>query len=417
MGTATLGVPRIKELLSFSKNIKTPLMFIYLKPDVRENKDIANKIASHIKYTILKDIRDTVDIYYDPKPFDETGFMEQDKVYNIFYSNNPGKNGCQSDIAGLPWLIRVVLNKEKMVNKDITLLDIKANFCNNWERRYKDSRGVKKEEKQLLDRITQCSILSNNDNDKTPILHIRFDMTEFDFATLVGFLDTFVENFKLKGIENIQKINTVNEEQILEFNPKTGELETKKHNLIYVSGVNMIDIRYINGIDIYNTVCNDIVEIYELFGIEAARMALLNEIRKVFERDGGRVNFQHISVLIDIMTNNGTLTSMDRHGLDRIDIDPLARASFEKTVEKLINAAVFGEVDYMRSISSRIMAGLVIKAGTGLCNVLMDSNMLQNSEYIEDIEFKYKKTFTELSENSVMSDIINKDTIGFFMPE
>jgi DNA-directed RNA polymerase II subunit RPB1 len=392
-------------------------MYIYLNNNIRESLDMANKIASHIKYTTLQDLRDKVDIYYDPDPYAKDGFMEKDNVFNIFYGHNPGKHSCQPEINNLPWLIRMVINKEMLLQKDITLLDIKATFCNNWERRYKDNRGLKKEEKQLLEKITQAAILSNSDNDKVPIIHLRFDMTEFDFSTIIAFLDVFVESFKLKGLEGIEKINTIAEEQIIDFNNENQDAGFGKHQVIYTAGVNMIDIRYINGIDIYKTICNDVVQIYEQFGIEAARMALLNEIRAVFEGAGNRVNFQHISILIDIMTNNGTLTQIDRHGLNRVEIDPLARASFEKTVEQLINAAVFGETDHMKSVSSRIMAGLVIKAGTGVCNVVLDTNMLENSEYIEDVDHKYKKTFAELTSDPVVSDTIGSKETTIFLPE
>lgn len=415
-GTATLGVARIKELLSFSSNIKTPMMMIYLNEDIRNNVERANKIASYIKYTTLEDLRDKVDIYYDPNPYEKDGFMERDNVYNIFYGHNPGRYSCQSDISSLPWLIRIVINKEMLLQKDITLLDVKTTFCNNWERRYRDNRGMNKIEKQLLEKITQTAILSNSDNDKVPIVHLRFDMTEFDFSTIIAFLDTFIESLKLKGLEGITKINDVSEEQTVSFNNENQELKTEKQQVIYTAGVNMVDIRYINGVDIHKTICNDVVQIYNEFGIEAARMSLLNEIRTVFEGAGNKVNFQHISILIDIMTNNGTLTQIDRHGLNRIEIDPLARASFEKTVEQLINAAVFGEVDHMKSVSSRIMAGLVINGGTGLCNIVLDTLMLENSEYIEDIDHKYKKTFIELTEDPVASDIIDKETTTGFIP-
>jgi DNA-directed RNA polymerase II subunit RPB1 len=90
------------------------------------------------------------------------------------------------------------------------------------------------------------------------------------------------------------------------------------------------------------------------------------------------------------------LTSIDRHGLNKLDTDPFARASFEKTVEQLITAAVFNETDHMNSVSSRIMAGLCIKGGTGLCNLILDRDLLENSEYTIDIGQLYKKTYDDI---------------------
>jgi len=78
---------------------------------------------------------------------------------------NQSKNSCNSNINNLPWLIRVELNKEKLLNKEVTLLDIKTKFCNNWEKRYVDIKSIKKEERSLLDKVLNCAILSNSDND------------------------------------------------------------------------------------------------------------------------------------------------------------------------------------------------------------------------------------------------------------
>ena len=119
------------------------------------------------------------------------------------------------------------------------------------------------------------------------------------------------------------------------------------------------------------------------------------------------------------MTNNGTLISVDRHGLNKLDTDPLSRASFEKTVDQLLQAAVFGEIDSMNSVSSRIMGGLVIKGGTGAFDVILDSSLLEKSEYVEDIQQKYRKTFNELTTNVVVQDIIEQETFaqeGLFIP-
>ena len=334
----------------------------------------------------MRDIRKRVDIYYDPNPYKKGGFMEKDNVYNIFYSHKPGKYSCQADITTLPWLMRIELDKEKLMEKDITMLDIKSKFCTYWERRLTDTRGIKKEEKQLLEKITQCAIVSNSMNDRIPILHIRFDMADFNFSTVIGFLDKFIEEFKLKGISSINEINGVIDDRVLDFNNENREIMKDNQYIVYTAGINIRAIRYINGIDLNKTTCNDVVEIYHTFGIEAARMALLKEFKVVFEAGGSdSINFHHISILIDVMTNNGKLTSIDRHGLNNLDTDPLARASFEKTVDQLLTAAVFGEVDHMKSVSSRIMAGLVVKGGTGLCNVVLDVELMENSEYVKEL--------------------------------
>ena len=94
-------------------------------------------------------------------------------------------------------------HNQKLLEKEVTLLDIKSKFCNAWEKRFLDIKSSKKEERAIFDKITQCAILSNTNNDDIPIIHIRFDMSEIDYSTVTEFIDTIVDKFKLKGIEEI----------------------------------------------------------------------------------------------------------------------------------------------------------------------------------------------------------------------
>ncbi len=413
--SASLGVPRVRECLALSRNIKTPEMKIILDKKYAHDRDMANKIASHLIMTTIKDIRKPVDIFYDPNPLAKDGFMANDNVYNVFQSYSQSKHTCQGNVMELPWLLRIEINREKMMEKDITLLDIKSRFCDNWERRYADVKGLKKEEKVLLERITTVSILSNSDNDLVPVIHIRFDMSQFDFSLLISFIDTFVDNFKLKGIESVTKISSIVEEPIITFD-EDGNMVKDKHFVIYTVGSNLSGLRHINGIDLNKTLSNDLMSIYDIYGIDAFRAALIKEFKTVFTSAGSSVNYTHIEVLSDLMTMGGSPSSIDRHGIKPSETDPLARASFEKTVEQLLTASVFGEVDKMRNVSSRIMAGLVIKGGTGLCDIILDSNLLEKSEYVDDEDNKYVKTYNEVSASSVINDTIEREVEDIFIP-
>lgn len=418
MGTSNLGVGRVKELLSFTKNPKEPVMAVYFDEETRKNRAMVNKIAYHIKKTTIGDLARKINTFYDPKPFKKGGFMEKDNVRNVFYSHTSSKHSCQSDLNALPWLMRIEFDREKLLNKEVTLLDVKSRFCSQWERRFTDLKAVKKDERQLLEKVTQCAVVTNNDNDKVPIMHLRLDMSEFNLTTLISFQDLIVEKFQLKGIDNIEDIKPINEEKLITYGAD-GEILDDNQYVIYTDGINMADIRYLNFIDLDKIICNDVVKIYEEFGIEAARASLLKELRLVFEAAGNTINYQHLSVLVDVMTNNGTLTSIDRYGMNRMDTDPLARASFEKTIDQMLTASVFSETDHMRSVSSRIMAGQVIRGGTGMCDLMLDMDKLQNSEYIEEVDEKYQKSFHKLSTDAAIHDVVEnveEDDVGTFMP-
>lgn len=413
---ANLGTTRMKELMSFSTNLKTPIMNIVLEKQYRDNSLFASRIESHIKYTELKSIRKKVDVYFDPDMHNKNGHLIKDNVINQYTVINPSKYSCQKDFSNLPWLIRIELDREKMMETNVTLTDVKVIFCSNWENRNKVGKSGKKEDTKLLEKISNCAILSNYDNDPIPILHIRFDMMYYEYDTIKSFIANYIDIIKLKGIPNING-TSVESQRTISFDNSDEKLQIiDKNYVIYTKGVNMIDVRYINGIDLTKTISNDIVSIYKTFGIEAARTMLIKELGMIFAN--AFISPQHISILVDQMTNTGGLTSIDRHGLNKLDTDPLPRCSFEKTVDQLLNAAVFGEVDHMNSVSARIMAGLVIKGGTGMCNIILNTELLENSEYVDDTENKYRKTFTELSKDTLINDIVNNESsANFFLPE
>lgn len=412
MSTTTQGVPRVQEILSATKKTKTPQLILYLTNEFKTNKEMAHKIASHIKYTTLGDIRKKIDIYYDINPTKKGGIMETDNIKNIILNDKMKNIICQTNITTLPWLMRIEINREKMIDKEVTLLEIKTKLCNWWDKRFNEIKNMKKEEKKVLNKLISLVVLTNSDTDKQPVIHIRFnvkdiDKDKFNRETLNNFINHIIDKFKLKGIEDIINIPAIIEERMVQFNKITNDIEYINQQVIFTAGVNLTEIRYINGIDVLNSSCNDIMEVYNTFGIEIARTKIMKELNNAYERGGHSVNYQNLSLLVDIMTNNGTIMSIDRHGMNKSDTDPLSRASFEKSVEQLISASVFGETDYMRGVSSRIMAGLVIKGGTCFCDVLLDTEMIEKSEYTEDGDIY--KIYNEITTNTIASDILNND--------
>ena len=102
----------------------------------------------------------------------------------------------------------------------------------------------------------------------------------------------------------------------------------------------------------------------------------MEEIIEVVEHAGEYINIRHIELLCDSMTCKGELTSINRQGINRGDIGPLAKCSFEDTTEQLIKSGIFSEKDNLTGVSSNIMMGQTIKSGTGVCNILLDEDYL-----------------------------------------
>ena len=400
--TVTGGLVRIKELLGVSKNIKTPVMEIILEDKYKTDKLIARRIASYLKFTTLHDVVEKVDICYDPDPQSNTSIMRRDGVDNIF--GDQSKTGCQTEIKNLPWVLRIVLSKEKMLERNINMLEIKTSFCRNWAMRNEDSKNSKKEYKKIIDKITQCAIITNFDNSPVPMVHVRFDANNYNLNTFIQFQEMIINTYKIKGITNITESNNIIEEPYIDFDSEGNVNKNKKQFVIATDGINIAEISQINGIDLVKTKCNDIVTIYETYGVEAARSALIKEFTGAIENAGSFSNYQHIELLVDAMTHMGGLIPVNRHGANKLDTDPFSRASFERTVDQLLAAAAFGESDHIRSVSARIMVGSLFNGGTGCFDLLLDHEKVKES-LVE------QETFTPtviIKKKSAIDDLIRK---------
>ena len=76
------------------------------------------------------------------------------------------------------------------------------------------------------------------------------------------------------------------------------------------------------------------------------------------------------------MTSKGFMTPINKQGITKGDIGPLAKCSFEDTTDQLIKSSVFGERDMLQGVSSNIMMGQNIHAGTNNCEILLDEEKL-----------------------------------------
>ena len=402
---AASGVPRLVELLSFSKDIKTPQIIVYFDDNIRSDKNAVNKIASYFKYLSIGQLIDSAKIYYD---VGTEKSLTTDNVSTPFFVNNQ-----KAELASLPFVFRIKMNLEKMLDKETTLLDIKTKFISYWYKNYTNTKTMKKTEKEVFSKISRCAILSNSTADKEQIIHIRFSMSSFNYQILVDFLNIVLENITLKGIDGIDDI-ALEEQRVLNFNKETGASQVEKEFVVTTIGINLEKIKYMKGINLSRVIVNDIFTIYRNYGIEATRQILMIEYYKVL---GDKLNSTHLSLLVDMMTHNGETTSIDRHGLSKLESDPCARASFEQTMDHFINAAIFNEKDTMKSISSNVMLGKVIPGGTGSFDLMIDTNKLENSEYTSD-ETGGRITFVPLEEDSILKDVLKYgiNQANFFIP-
>ncbi|HIH01593.1 TPA: DNA-directed RNA polymerase subunit A'' [Thermoplasmata archaeon] len=140
--------------------------------------------------------------------------------------------------------------------------------------------------------------------------------------------------------------------------------------VIYTEGSNLEKVLEMDGVDKTRTTTNSILEIFEVLGIEAARNSIINEASKTLEEQGLTVDIRHIMLVSDLMTNDGDVKAIGRHGISGRKSSVLARAAFEITSAHLLRAGMTGEVDSLEGVVENIIVGQPVTVGTGAVNLV-----------------------------------------------
>jgi DNA-directed RNA polymerase subunit A" len=200
-------------------------------------------------------------------------------------------------------------------------------------------------------------------------LVIEFGPEEPSYRQLLQLVEELRE-IVFKGIEDISRVVIRKE-----------ETEQGEEFVLYTEGSAFGDVLEIEGVDATRTTCNNIHEIHEELGIEAAREALINETMNTLEEQGlDDVNIRHLMLVADIMTNRGTIESIGRHGISGSKESVLARAAFEVTVNHLLDAAIHGEIDDLNGVTENVIVGKPIKLGTGDVDLRMSAGRSERAD-------------------------------------
>jgi len=197
-------------------------------------------------------------------------------------------------------------------------------------------------------------------------LVIEFGPEQPSYRDLLQLVED-LSDIVFKGIEDISRVVIRKE-----------ETEQDEEFVLYTEGSDFGTVLGIEGVDASRTSCNNIHEIYRNLGVEAARESIIEETMNTLEEQGlDDVNIRHLMLVSDIMTNEGTIESIGRHGISGSKDSVLARAAFEVTVNHLLDAAVHGEIDALDGVTENVIVGKPIKLGTGDVDLRMSA---RNSE-------------------------------------
>ena len=334
----TVGVPRFQELLNATKSQKTLTSKIFFKQRFNSMNETRNVISNKISQVILNDLIDTYNISSSSPKF------KFSKIYDILYSKKYKK---------FDYNISIKLNKSKMYKYRLYIPDIVKVIKNN----YTDVHCVHScESEGMIIIYVDCTQI-HYDPENIPFKYVNEENYKMVYIEDVVF--PIIKNLTICGVSGISNVYYM-------IDDKTDEI------YIETEGSNFVKLMSLDIIDNTRIISNNPWDIREVLGIEATREYLINEFTEIM--DG--INVAHVMLLVDKMTFTGTISSISRYTLRNDECGPLAKASFEETLENILKSSINCDVETTEGLSASIICGKRANLGTGFINLRIDLNKL-----------------------------------------
>jgi DNA-directed RNA polymerase II subunit RPB1 len=296
----------------------------------------------------------------------------------------------ESTVAKSKWIIRMEMDAELLLDKNITMDDIHFAIKNSYYGSELSCVFSDYNMDKLAFRIRINSNILNKNKKKQKGVPESLDQSD-EIYLLKNFQDTLLNNIVLRGVNNIENViprkmqNMVIKEE--------GKYVKKDIWILDTTGTNLLETLSLDFIDKKRTYSNDIKEVFNVLGIEAARQVLYNEFVDVMEFSDVYINYHHLSLLCDRMTCNKDMVSIFRSGILNDDIGPIAKGTFEVHTEVFLDASRHAEFDHMRGVSANVMCGQFGYYGTNAFNLVLDMKQMEN---FADVNIDVSNTSNEV---------------------
>lgn len=371
----TLGVPRLLELLNVSKNQRVSNMVIRLAAE-HSTKAKAGVALHQIESTTLLSLVTGWSIVYDPDPL-QSIVPEDERNFRLMWAVQE-REARHDEMS--PWVARIELDAQTVVLKStgvaIGVMEAARKMMEN------DAKFM---EHFHVEMTTDGQAMQH----KVATIRIRLNKKAVpNFPDTIAFLrervPEIMRTLHVRGVAGVTKVFT-QEKKITVVDEVTHGLKMEKIWFLETEGSalravmsDVVDERGRSFVEAKYTSSNNIPEICDVLGIEAARKKLLLEMREVYAGYDIRINYRQYSLLVDTMCHRGYIMAVSRTGINKINsVGPLMRCSFEETVTVLMSAAAFGEFDPVRGVSACIALGKQARVGTGTFDLLLDINALR----------------------------------------
>jgi DNA-directed RNA polymerase subunit A" len=214
-----------------------------------------------------------------------------------------------------------------------------------------DNRKLEKVEKIIKEHMAKRADVKVKEN----LIVVKPKGEEIEFSELQKIKDE-ISNIVVEGIEGVTAAIIRNE----------GE-----NWIVQTIGSNLKEVLKLEEVNENKTISNNIYEVYEVFGIEAARNVIIREAYKTMQEQGLDVDIRYLLLLADVMTWSGEISSIGRYGVAGAKASVLSRAAFEETIKHLIRASIRNEVDEFKGLFENVMVGQPAPVGTGMFELIV----------------------------------------------
>jgi DNA-directed RNA polymerase II subunit RPB1 len=360
--------------MTVSKNIKTPMMTIFLRPPHNASKVAADRARSALATTTLRQLVLLSSIVFGFSP--------------IYPDIVPSCVRVQWDtVSHAPWVLRLELDPRLMFCDQLTMIDIEYAVTSFYG-----------------DRVV-CH--TTDDNDDEMLVHIALrlppdasaDCVQSQLTELRALEKGLLESVCIKGIRGVAGMVLRKVDAKARYSTASQTYEPHVEWALVSEGTNLVEVLgCAEYVDVRRTVSNDVAEVLQVLGIEAARQALFNELSAVVQDADLFVQFHHLGLLCDTMTSHGTLVSMHRHGLNRNGhTGVLSRMSFEETCDMITKAGIFADKDPLTGVTANLMFGQLPPCGTGDSGVLLDDTLLPPNPVKQESAWEQALSFDSLA--------------------
>ena len=409
----TRGVPRIEEILTLSDNPKAPSCTVFLPRAIETNQEEVQSYINKIEYTRLRDIVDSIDICFDPAELatvvkeDEPLMRQYREFEKMLDECGATEQSISSTKKKSKWIIRMTMNREKMLDKNVGMDDVHFAINNAYKNEISCMYSDYNDDNLVFRMRIQTTVGAAKKRTATSggVL-TSLDQSD-EIYMLNNFQDELLDNLILYGVKNISKVllRKIADNMV----EKEGQYLKQELWVLDTVGTNLLEILALDFVDKTRTITNDIIEVYRVLGLEAARQAIKNEFTEVIE-DSAYINDHHLNLLVDRMSCNNKLVSIFRHGINNDDIGPIAKASFEETPEIFLKAARHAELDMVKGVSANVMCGQEGYFGTSAFQVVLDINKM--AELTVEQDMKDPAPSTEDLEDIIDKEFKNMEDVG-----